>query len=402
MKQRLTLALVAVMLVALGATSAWAQAFGKVSGVCRDAEGKPIVGATVRYINKDTGQKFDIKTNNKGEYMSIGVSMANKYTVLLIGADGKELDKVEGVQVGSGDNTPLDFDLKARQTQALQSQGMTAAQAQAAQAQMKEKQAAAMKEGETVKVLNDKLNAATAASKTGDYDTAIAQLTEATNLDANRDILWYQLGDAYAQSAPKQQDPAEKTKRLETAVTDIQKAIDMKKADIEKANAAEKKPDAATQTESNKKLAAYYNGLGNAYSKTGNTDGAVAAYTQASQVDPPSGGMYFFNLGAALTNANKTGDQKMAKAAVEAFDKAIASDPTKAEAYYWKGSNLMQMATIKGDKAVVPDGTAEALQKYLELKPDGPHAQDCKDMLTGIGATIETSYGKKKAAAPKK
>jgi tetratricopeptide (TPR) repeat protein len=343
-----------------------------------------------------------MKTNSKGEYMSIGVSIGNKYTVILLGPDGKEMDKVDGVQVGSGDNQPVDFDMKARQTQALQSQGMTAAQAQAAQAQIKEKQAAAMKEGETVKVLNEKLIAASNASKAGDYETAIAQLTEATNLDANRDILWYQLGDAYSQSAPKQTDAAEKTKRLETAVTDIQKAIDMKKADMEKANASEKKPDAAAQADATKKLAAYYNGLGNAYSKSGNTDGAVAAYTQASQVDPPNGGMYFFNLGAALTNANKSGDQKMARAAVEAFDKAIASDPTKAEAYYWKGSNLMQLATIKGNQAVVPDGTAEALQKYLELKPDGPHAQDCKDMLAGIGATIETSYGKKKAAAPKK
>ena len=44
MKQRLRLALVAMMLVALGTTSAWAQAFGKVSGVCKDAEGKQLRG----------------------------------------------------------------------------------------------------------------------------------------------------------------------------------------------------------------------------------------------------------------------------------------------------------------------------------------------------------------------
>src|SRR6185369_1516948 len=97
MKQRLRLALVAMMLVALGTTSAWAQAFGKVSGICKDAEGKPIVGATVRYLSKDTGQKFDMKTNSKGEYMSIGVAVSQKYTVILIGADGKEIDKVDGV-----------------------------------------------------------------------------------------------------------------------------------------------------------------------------------------------------------------------------------------------------------------------------------------------------------------
>ena len=163
MTQRFTLALVAVMLITLAATSAWAQAFGKVSGVCKDADGKPIVGATVRYMSKDTGQKFDMKTNAKGEYMSIGVAVANKYTVTLIGADGKELDKVDGVQVGSGDNPPVDFDMKARQTQALQQSGMTPEQAQKAQAQLKEKQAAASKEADTVKVLNEKLTAASAA-----------------------------------------------------------------------------------------------------------------------------------------------------------------------------------------------------------------------------------------------
>ncbi len=402
MRQRFTLALVAVMLITLGATSAWAQAFGKVSGICKDAEGKPIVGATVRYLSKDTGQKFDMKTNSKGEYMSIGVAVSQKYTVILIGADGKEIDKVDGVAVGSGDNTPVDFDVKARQTQVLQQQGMTAEQAKQAQAQMKEKQAAAAKEGETVKALNEKLKLSSDASKAGDYDTAITLLTQATDLDGTRDVLWYQLGDAYSQSAGKQTDAAEKSKRLETAVTDLQKAIDMKKADIQKENSGDKKPDAAAQTEANKRLAAYYNGLGNAYSKSGNTDGAVAAYGQAAQVDPPNGGMYYFNLGAALTNSNKTGDLKMARAAVDAFDKAIAADPTKADAYYWKGSNLMQLATVKGDKVVAPEGTAESFQKYLELKPDGPHAEESKGMLQGIGATIETSYGKKKAAPPKK
>ena len=138
-------------------------------------------------------------------------------------------------------------------------------------------------------------------------------MTEATSLDGTRDVLWYQLGDAYSQSAAKQTDPAEKTKRLESASTDIQKAIDMKKADMSKEG---QKPDAAAQADANKRLAAYYNGLGNAYGKAGNTDAAVAAYGQAAQVDPPNGGMYFFNLGAALTNANKSGDLKMARAAV--------------------------------------------------------------------------------------
>ena len=51
---------------------------------------------------------------------------------------------------------------------------------------------------------------------------------------------------------------------------------------------------------------------------------------------------------------------------------------------------------------VSPPGTEEAFNKYLELDPTGPFADASKQMLASMGATIETSYGKKKAAAPPK
>ena len=66
-----------------------------------------------------------------------------------------------------------------------------------------------------------------------------------------------------------------------------------------------------------------------------------------------------------LTNAGKVDD------AIAAFDKVIAADPTKADAYYWKGVNMIGKATLQGDKMVAPEGTAEAFQKYLELQPNG-------------------------------
>jgi tetratricopeptide (TPR) repeat protein len=394
MKQRLMLAVMVLTMTALWSTSAYAQ-FGRVLGVCKDAEGKPIANATVRYLSKDTGQKFDMKTNDKGQYMSIGVSAGHSYTVFLIGADGKEITHIDNVQVVFGDNPPFDIDIAQQQTKAFQQQGMSTEDAKKAQAEFKEKQAAAAKEADTIKVLNEKLTAANDATKAGEYDTAIAMLTEATSLDASRDVLWYKLGDAYSQSAMKQTDSAEKNKRFDTAVTDIQKAIDMKKADMDKANASDKKPDAAKQAESNKNLAAYYNGLGNAYGRSGKADGAVAAYTHAAELDPANSGLYYFNLGAIMTNGGHVDE------AVAAFDKAIAADPTKAAAYYWKGVNMMGKATLKDNKIIAPEGTAEALNKYLELEPAGPYAQPAKDLLASMGAAVETSYGKKKGAAKK-
>ena len=395
MKQRWMLTLMGVTMITLCSVSAYAQ-FGRVTGMCRDADGNPIVGATVRYVSKDTGQKFEMKTGKKGDYNSIGVAAGHAYTVYLIGTDGKEIQHVDNVQVSFGDNTPLDFDIKQQQTKTLQQQGMTAEQAKEAQAQLKERQAAAAKESDTIKVLNEKLTAANDATKTGDYDSAINLLTEATNLDASRDVLWYKLGDAYSQSATKQTDSSEKSKRLEMAMADMQKAIDMKKADMAAANASDKKPDASKQADANKNLAAYYNGLGSASARAGKPDGAVAAYNQAAELDPSNRGMYYFNLGAIMTNGGHVDE------AIAAFDKAIAADPTKGAAYYWKGVNLMGKATLKADKMVFPEGTADALNKYLELEPTGQYAQPAKDLLASMGATVETSYGKRKGAAPKK
>jgi len=45
---------------------------------------------------------------------------------------------------------------------------------------------------------------------------------------------------------------------------------------------------------------------------------------------------------------------------------------------------------------VAPPGTAESLNKYLELAPNGPHAASAKELLASIGAKVETSYQKKK------
>ena len=76
----------------------------------------------------------------------------------------------------------------------------------------------------------------------------------------------------------------------------------------------------------------------------------------------------------------------------------VVTDPTRADAYYWKGVNMIGKATLgQGGKMVAPEGTAEAFQKYLELQPTGTYADAAKQMLASIGATVETSFGKKKS-----
>jgi tetratricopeptide (TPR) repeat protein len=356
---------------------------GTVKGVCKDVEGAPIVDAVVVYANLDNGQKYTLKTNKKGEYFSLGLSPGKYNVTLYKNADDqkadKQLDSVKGFQVQLDENT-LDFDEKKVQEEHAKGVGLTPEQLK----QLQEQQAKVQKEQSTVKTLNEKLDSAKKAADAGDYETAIAALTEANQLDPSRDLVWFKLGDYYRLSAPKQTDPAEKQKRLDSAVEAYQKAVQLKAATVN-----DKDPNAA------KNLAAYYNNLAEAYAKSNKVDDAVKTYAQAAQLDPAGAGQYYFNTGAVLTNAGKVDD------ALVAFDKVIATDPNRADAYYWKGVNLIGKATLQGDKMVAPPGTAEAFQKYLELQPTGTYADAAKQMLATIGASVETSFGTKKKPAKK-
>jgi tetratricopeptide (TPR) repeat protein len=379
MKQRF---LVPVFLFLAAMCSQLASAQTSIRGLCTDIDGKPITGAVVHMSDVDTGRKYDLKTNGKGEYFSLGIA-AGKYNVTLL-KDGKELFHFNGVQVGA-DEVVQNFDLKKDMAS---TSGLTPEQLKAQQ----EQQAKVAKENLTIKELNEKLAAAKQAADAGDFDTATKTLSDATQLDPSRDLLWAKLGDYTLSSASKQTDSAVKTKDYEDAISDYQKALDLKQKSID-ADPTKKTPDTA------KVLASYYNNLGKAAASDGKTDEAVKAYNQAAQLDPSSAGMYYFNLGGTLVNANTKGDPQMTKAAMDAFDKAITADPARADAYYWKGTILISQATLKDDKMVAPPGTAEAFQKYLDLAPTGPHAEEAKAMLAAVGAKVETSYGNKK---PKK
>jgi tetratricopeptide (TPR) repeat protein len=384
MKKHFAILLFIVLAVGLCVTQALAQASGTVKGVAKDAQGAPVGDAIVVYANQDNGQKYTLKTNKKGEYFSLGVSPGKYNVTLYKSADdqkaGKELDHANGFQVQLDENN-LDFDLKKEQESAAKGQGLTPEQLK----QMQEQKAKQEKEVNTVKSLNDKLNAAKTAADGGDYDTAISNLVAANQIDPSRDLVWFKLGDYYRLSATKQTDPAEKQKRLESAVESYQKAVQLKQA-----APADKDPTATAKT-----LAAYYNNLAEAYAKSNKTDDAVKTYALAAQTDPSAASQYYFNTGAVLTNAGKVDD------AITAFDKVIAADPNKADAYYWKGVNMIGKATLQGDKMVAPPGTSESFQKYLELQPTGTYADAAKQMLASIGASVETNYGTKKKAAKK-
>jgi hypothetical protein len=121
MKKHFAIFSFVLLIVGLCLTPVFAQTSGSVKGVCKDTDGKPVAGGLVIFANQDTGQKFTLNTNAKGEYFSLGLSPGNYNVTLYRNADdakaNKELFHVNKFPVTLSDNT-LDFDLKKEIEQA--------------------------------------------------------------------------------------------------------------------------------------------------------------------------------------------------------------------------------------------------------------------------------------------
>jgi cytochrome c-type biogenesis protein CcmH/NrfG len=348
MKKYITLSLFLVLLLGLSAVQGVAQVTG-IKGVCKDQEGKFITDGVVEVTNADTGRKVTTKTNKNGEYSIIGLTPGTYNTVLL--RNDVAVDGINKIPIGLGDNPEVDFDLKKD----------VAAKGGPTEEQLK-KQQEVTKNNEKIKGLNAKLAEARDLEKAGNYDQAVTLMQEATTAEPTQDLLWAYLGDAYVGA-----------KKYPEAVDAYEKAVKLK-------------PDNAL----------YHAGLANAYAKSNQPDKAVAEYQAAAQADPANAAANYFNMGAVYTNTGKVDD------AITAFNKTIELKPDRADAYYWKGVNLIGKATTdKSGKMVAPAGTAQAFNKYLELDPTGKYADAAKQMLATIGAPVETTFGKQKAGSKK-
>ena len=363
--KKISFVMMAALVMALLVPAAFAQT-GSVKGKIIDENGAPIADAHIEMVGKDTGRKYSLRSNAKGEIFSLGIA-SGQYDITVTDSKGQLLTKYTNFRINLDENH-LDIDMKKER----------AASAATISEEQKKQMEAVAKENTKIKGLNDMLASSKAASDAGNYDQAVQILTQATQTDPTRDLLWLKLADAQRGAAQKATDSAAKKTLYEGSLESYNKAISL---------AGNTKPDL---------LGAVYNNMADSYARLGKTDDAIKAYDQAATVNPPGAGGYYFNEGAVFTNTGKVDD------AIKAFDKAIAADPTKAAAYYWKGVNLMGKATLKGSKMEAPEGTAEAFNKYLELDPTGQFADPAKQMLASIGADVQTSFGKPKAPAKKK
>jgi Tetratricopeptide repeat len=369
---------------------AMAQGMATIHGHVNNPANQSVTSGNVQLTtdkNPNTpNRKFEyvFPLDDSGNYKGADVKPGNYVAVVMQGP--KTVDFIS-IAVAAGEDKTLDFDMTRKEYL----DKMSPADREALE-EYKKNSAATTAANAKIENLNALLKQARADTKSGSFDTAIKAMTDATAAKPDEPVLWETLGDAQlglADAAAKAAKTAKATDaslpdKYGAAIASYQKAVTL--------NAALAKPDP-------KITATADNQLGQALGKLalngqpGKVKDAAAAYEAAATADPTTAGMYYFNEAATLFNA---GDGEDAAAAA---DKAIAADPTRAQAYYIKGQALIQKASVdeKTQKVTVPPGCVEAYQKYLELAPDGPQAEEVKSILTGIGQPIKSTYkaGKK-------
>jgi tetratricopeptide (TPR) repeat protein len=328
------------------------------------------------------GAKFEytFPIDGSGDYK--GTDIKPGTYIAGVFAQGRSVDFMPA-PIAAGENKTVDFDM----TRPEYIKNMSPADRDALE-EYKKKNTEVTAANAKIENLNGLLKTARTDTTAGNFDGAVKAMTDATTAKPDEPILWDTLGDAQlglANAAFKTAHDSKTTDpslgdKYQAAITSYQKALSL--------DVASAKPSPDLEAAANNQLA-------QALGHIGKTAEASAAYEAAAKVDPTKAAMYYFNEAATLLNANDgTG-------AAAAADKAIAADPTKAEAYYIKAEGLAPNITGPNadGKFVAPPGLLEALNKYLELAPTGPHAQDMKDLLAGLGQTVQTNY---KAAPVKK
>ena len=376
---------------ALGQESA--QPTGKIHGHVTTPTGAAQNSGTVS-LSTDGGHtsKFSFPVNTSGDYS--GDAAAGTYMVIYRQPEtppDKMVDSFEAVKVVAGQDTLQDIDM-SRQSYIDKLPEDTRKQLE----DLRKHNAEALQANEVIKNLNNDLrqvsqdekdagqahnlamqqlgasaskadvDAKEAEIRTAKYTDMETLMTKDTAAKPDASVLWAQLGQAKLG-----------LKKYDEAETAFKKALEV--------DAAAKKQNPEIEGMANA-------GLGEVYARSGKVPEANAAYDAAIKADPPKAALYLRNE-AVIFFQSGNGDAQIAAA-----QEAVKVDPNQPVLYYLIGQGLVQKATIdpKTQRIVLPEGCAEAYQKYLELAPDGPYAADAKGILDQAGQKVTSSFKARK------
>jgi tetratricopeptide (TPR) repeat protein len=355
------------------ALAGFAQTTSAFEGDVKGEDGAPLKGALVKIDREDIKGHYQVKTDKKGHYFYGGLPLGTYKIVLEVNGKDVEGASVDKVHSRLGDPMVNDFDLQALVSkkkalnQAAETGNLSKDQARGMTAEEKAAFEKANKDRAELKAknkdLNEAYNAGREALNAKQFDVAVVQFTKASGMAPDQEVIWAALGDAEV-NLSKTKTGAEHDDAMTKGLDAYKKAMELKPED-----------------------AAVHNNYALALAQAKKFDEAEAELAKAAQLDPPSAGKYYYNLGALLVNNGQ------AEEAGATFKKAIDADPKYADAQYQYGIYLIGKAKLGADGKYEPvAGTREAFQAYLELKPDGPYAESAKGMLASLTASVDTSY----------
>lgn len=353
-KESLVVGTLLLMFISL---AAWPQGFNVRATGTVTQNGAPVDSAQVVFSIPATGKQYKTKTDKRGNYFSTGMPYG-AYKVQVLGSKGEVLYTLNNFAIETEDAPPLNIDLAKHEASGGVAGDATGSKGAPAPAKLTKEQ----QKAENAKLLqmNDFIKEYQAASQAQNWPEAEKALQQLLAADPNttRWEFYQRLGDAQDHN----NEQAEALRSLDKGIG-IAQAVASGKAANDPHNP---NPDPAKAKAG---IGQMLVAEGNMYVKLGNPELAAPLFAQAAQ-DNPNPGLAYYNLCAVEFNSNKLDD------AVAACDKSLAADPTRAEAWFLKGSALYRSGKADSGKTVV-----EALNKYLQLDPNGQHASEAKSIL---------------------
>lgn len=325
---------------------------------------KPLPGVQLTLTNLSSNRVIKLRADKNGAFSAIGVPYGD-YEVEVVDASGEKLFKKK-TSLAPSDGGPVTLNIDVSEAKSGGSQQPTYTKEQIEEIKKQREQAI------NTNALIQQVNTAMTAKN---WQDAVNPLQQLIAMEPNNWQFYSALGDSQFNLGQFQEAAGTYGKGIQ--VLESNTTVDPKNPATDPAKKKVGEAKMLTQE-------------GNALLKLKRNEQAVAAYTKAASLDPNPATAYFNICATQYNTGNVDG-------ALAACDKSIAADPNKPDAWFIKGS--LMIASSKTDasgKVIAPPGTAEALNKYLELAPNGAHAEDVKQMLAYIGSKVETTYKKGK------
>ncbi|HLK09185.1 MAG TPA: tetratricopeptide repeat protein [Candidatus Angelobacter sp.] len=325
MKRNAIVLALGALLFAVGFLPAHSQSVGAQAEGKVTQEGKPLGNAAVVFTNTDTGKTYKTKTDKNGEFRMLGVPYG-PYEVNVLNEKGEKLSSNK-TSLGTDNTTTSNIIQIDAGKEPITDNKFGLAQP-AGPKLTKEQLAKIQADNKKIAGLNSLISEAQNARQAQDWpkaENALKQLIAAAP-DTSRWDFYMALGDAQSKS----NKPAE-------AVQTYDKGIQVAQSLLSGSAPADSKVPSLNPAAARQGAGHMLTAQGNDYLKLQKPDEAIASLKKATEIDPSSA-LYSYNLCGVEFNAQKFDDAKT------------------------------------------------ACNKYLQLEPSGPHAEEVKTFLAQMPA----------------